>query len=242
MKIHTSPFPDYYNKEFFKDKTVVTVDIFRATTTILHLFSMGINQVILLDNEKKAEKVEYNNLLKIGERFGEKLKLFDFNNSATLLLKDRKKVEKHEKAVMFTTNGTKAALKSSEAKINFVGAFNNISSIIEKILKYKKETELIINLAGDKGEISLEDTIFGGNLIYELLKNMVEFELSDYSLISLKIYESYLKNNKLIKSARHYNRLIELGFKDDIELALKKDLFGFTPIIKKNKILSDDGE
>jgi 2-phosphosulfolactate phosphatase len=236
MKIFTSPFPDYYKKDFYKDKIVVSVDIFRATTTILHLFSLGIKQIILLKNEAELKKIAYDNLLRVGERFGEKLNMFDFNNSPTLLIKGRDRVGKYEKALMLTTNGTKAALKSSKAKINFIGAFNNIGSIINKLLKYKNEPELIINLAGDKGEISLEDTIFGGNLIYEFIQKGLTVELSDFSLISLKTYENYSEDNNLIKLSRHYNRLIELGFEDDIEISLKKDIIDLIPIIKNNKI------
>ncbi len=235
MKIYVSPFPDYYREEFYKGKTAVIIDIFRATTTILHLFSFGIKEIILLKDEKELKKYEKTNeILKIGERFGEKLDRFDFNNSASLLLKEKEKIKRFEKAIMLTTNGTTAALKSYLSDKLFVGAFNNIKSLIGKI---SNEKELILSLSGDKGEISLEDTIFGGNIIYELKQKGIDIELSDIALISLKVYEAYLSDRKLISASRHYKRLIELGFQDDIELALKQNIFDFVPLIIGNRCL-----
>jgi len=221
-------------KERIKDKLIIAIDTFRATTTIITALANGAKEVIPVENSAKA--LNYRRLsqdiILAGERNGKKISQLDLGNSP---LSYNKEIIKDKKIVLTTTNGTKLLLNLIGAKKVYIAAFINLMAAAKRVLK---EDEIIICCAGMRGDFSLEDFMTAGGLVHKLKELDIDLELTDGSLAA---YQSYLMNKddliKVLSQSRNGSRLISLGKEGDVNYALKENRFDLVPIYKKGRII-----
>lgn len=200
-------------------KLVVVIDIFRATTTIVTAMANGIHQVKTCLEAEEAIALKKEGYLVGGERNGLKLEAMDVDNSPLTFLND---VYANCKLAISTTNGTKAVDFSLKAKEIIIGAFVNISAVVDYISN--SDLDVLLVCAGWKGKMSTEDFMFAGAVISQLSD---DFLLTDSSEIALSYYdESYA--TKLV-SCEHALRLNKLEKQEDVSFCLSKDLYGIVP-------------
>jgi 2-phosphosulfolactate phosphatase len=133
-----------------------------------------------------------------------------------------------------TTNGTVALRRSIAADRVYVGAFLNISSVVRALKAW--EGDALVVCAGWKGKPNLEDTLFAGALIDELVGQYTVAD--DAALMAWKQYN--VASSDLItavKYSSHVNRLMGLGIEKDISFCLERDRYDVLPRLQGDKLV-----
>jgi 2-phosphosulfolactate phosphatase len=217
-------FPLYADNE----SIVVVADVFRATSVMCSAFYHGVKSIRPVKHLEEADPYrDQENIILVGERHGAKVEGFDEGNSP-LVYHDGKYEGKE--LVMTTTNGTHAIKLAAEGHQVVIGAFLNLSKVIEYVLS--RTENVIILCAGWKEKFNIEDTVFAGALAEELLKNGFESNCDGakaamdlYSVAEGRLLE-YLSNSN------HFRRLQRLGITADMEYCLEIDAAPSLPLLR----------
>jgi len=214
-----------------EDKTVVVVDILRATSCMVTAFAHGAESIQPIANLDECRQMKVRGYIISGERDGKKVDGFDKGNSPFEYMGDQ---VRGQKIAFTTTNGTQAIEKSKQAREIIVGSFLNLSSVVRYLL-FSRNNVLIV-CAGWKGKVNLEDTLFAGALV-EKLKNHIEPDC-DAPLIAQHLYNQS-KNNLLgiLETSSHVKRLNRLNIHKDIAFCLTEDQYHVVPKLVNNSLV-----
>lgn len=233
MKIDLIISADYIQDKVIEGKTVVVIDILRATSVIITALNNGCSEVIpVLTVEEAFELSKHNRKAYIlgGEREALKIEGFDFSNSP---LDYNKEVVEGKTVILTTSNGTRAIKGCSSAESIYIGAMLNAKYVARKIIE--EDRDVVFVNSGTQGEFSMDDFICAGYMINYILKES-SAEVSDIAKTADYVY----KNNKdiysFIKDARHYNVLKSLELNKDLEYCMKKDIIKMVPEYKDGLI------
>tara|TARA_B100001250_G_scaffold347869_1_gene318328 strand:+ start:28 stop:744 length:717 start_codon:yes stop_codon:yes gene_type:complete len=226
--------PDLIHLFSLKNKVVVVIDIFRASSVICTALNNGITEVIPISDLGQLNEFDSNNFLIAAERDGKIVEGFKFGNSPLHYHENPDILGK--KLVLTTTNGTRAInLSKNEAESVIIASFLNITAVSNFLKKQQKD--ILVLCSGWKGKISLEDTLFAGFILEKLIKLGFKSE-SDSSFLSRQLYNDSRTN--LIKFAlqsSHKKRTENLGIDKDLKFCLQLDIFDNVPIFKEGGIV-----
>ena len=163
-KIDVCLSPDLIHLYDLSAVAVVVVDIFRATSCMVTAFASGAAEIVPVEEVELCQQYGSRGYLTAAERNGITPAGFDFDNSPFSYQVDR---VKGAKICVTTTNGTVALRRSVQAAQVYVGAFLNISSVVRALKAWQGDA--IVVCAGWKGKPNLEDTLFAGAVIDELV-------------------------------------------------------------------------
>jgi 2-phosphosulfolactate phosphatase len=231
QKIDVCLSPDLINLYDLAGKAVVVVDIFRATSCMVTAFAHGAVEIIPVEDVDVCAGYREEGYLISAERNGITPEGFDFDNSPFSYQTDR---VKGAKICVTTTNGTVALRRSIAADRVYVGAFLNISSVVRALKAW--EGDAMVVCAGWKGKPNLEDTLFAGALIDELVGQYTVAD--DAALMAWKQYN--VASSDLItavKYSSHVNRLMGLGIEKDISFCLERDRYDVLPRLQGDKLV-----
>jgi 2-phosphosulfolactate phosphatase len=223
-KIDVCLSPDLMHLYKTDDRTIVVVDILRATSCMTTAFAFGIQSITPFASLEDCRAMKNHGYFISGEREGKKVEGFDLGNSPFEYMDEKLK---GEKIAFTTTNGTQAIAKSIGAREIVIGSFLNLSAVAKYIRQSKND--VLIVCAGWKGKFNLEDTLFAGALI-ESLKDHAELEC-DAPQASLLLYQQ-AKSNMIdfLKDASHVKRLGNLSIFEDIKFCLTPDQYRVVPV------------
>ncbi len=195
-----------------RDKTVVAVDVLRATSTLVAAFEKGVRQVTPVETVEDAMKLKqlYPESLLLGEVYSVKPEGFDFENSPTELLGTADLDGKH--LIMRSTNGTRLIkqLGAQGADSVFIGSFVNLASLIAVV--EQQGMDVVICCAGNSGTASLEDIGFAGALAQYLSNEDAGAQLSDAAKTAIAVWKSHQENAMaLFHQSFHASTLQHLG-------------------------------
>jgi 2-phosphosulfolactate phosphatase len=231
QKIDVCLSPDLIHLYDLAGKAVVVVDVFRATSCMVTAFAHGAVEIIPVEDVDVCAGHREHGYLISAERNGVTPAGFDFDNSPFSYQVDR---VKGAKICVTTTNGTVALRRSIQADRVYVGAFLNISSVVRALKAWQGDA--IVVCAGWKGKPNLEDTLFAGALIDELVGQYSVAD--DAALMAWKQYN--LASSDLItavKHSSHVNRLLGLGIEKDITFCLERDRYDVLPHLQGDKLV-----
>lgn len=213
-------------------RTVIVIDVLRASSTIITAFEAGFLSVIPAETPENAWALQTENTKIAGEVFGKKVEGFDYQNSPTELLRE-KQAGKH--LILSTTNGTRAIFKAQKAKQVFIGCFLNAASCIERALFMKDDITLYC--AGTRNEFALEDGLAAGLMIHLAKKTDPSVEVCDLSKALEASYQQleHLFPN-LFLSTTTGKRLVENQYRKDIFYCCRINISQIVPIVCKNRI------
>jgi 2-phosphosulfolactate phosphatase len=213
------------------DRLVVVVDIFRATTTMVSALAFGASKIRAVSTVEEALSLKSHGFMIAGERGGQKVEGFDFGNSP---FEVQKESIKGKSIAITTTNGTLSINKSSAAKEQILGSFNNFTATIDYIKK--SNLDVLVLCAGWKGSVNLEDTYYAGALIEALEQNYIA--LTDSCRLAVALYQQNQSTGyEFLRKADHALRLIRIGYECDIEFCLQRDLFDMVAIVRNGDIV-----
>ncbi|MHA1271227.1 MAG: 2-phosphosulfolactate phosphatase [Candidatus Helarchaeota archaeon] len=221
LKISTTLGISEVNKFDIKEYIVVLIDVLRASSTITTLFEQGVLLVYSVKEKKDAIKLKskFKNYILIGERYGIKIKNFDYGNSPYEIYKHNYKGKK----VIFTSSNFSRVLDTyKNAPIIIVGCILNAKSVseyIKSIVSEKIHKVLLVQI-GTAEQPSYEDQL-GCKIIYHYLNSQ------EINFNNEKIHDILIKtpNGKY---------LTQIGYEKDIEFCSKLNKFKIIPI-KKGK-------
>ena len=223
--------PELLHLYDISDKTVVIVDILRATSCMVAGISNGVERIIPFDDLQKCLAMKEQGFITAGERGGEKVDGFDIGNSPFSYMAPELK---GKSVAVTTTNGTRAIELSKGAAQILIASFLNLNATSNFILQ--SNHPVIILCAAWKGRVNLEDTLFAGALANLLLKNDFETEC-DATLVATQLYENVEDDlDKALKNSSHVRRLQKFGIQKDIDYCIKRNEFNTVVGILNNEI------
>ncbi len=227
MNVNVYLVPSLTQPEVLNSKTVIVVDILRATSTMVSAIHHGAKSIIPCMEISQAKAAKENQLADYccGERGGEPIDGFDFGNSPM----EYSRSQVSQKRLAFTTtNGTKAMNACKNSKTIWIGSFLNLSPVANRLLNEDFE----VLCAGTDGEVTLEDVLYAGCLIDEVdQKTNHSLELNDQAKLALQSWRSLGPCptqdtlSKALRSSRGGRNLIRLGRDEDIYFVAEIDKF-----------------
>jgi 2-phosphosulfolactate phosphatase len=237
MRIELSFTPHQADEVALRDKTVVAIDVLRASTTIITALHNGAREVIPVTTVESAVKLSAqlagDIVLLGGERGGRMIQGFSLGNSPAEYTAQKVK----GKSIVFSsTNGSRVLVNGRYAREMAVCGFVNMTMVVNYLRE--RPRDFILACAGTNGAFSLEDSVCAGMVVHNLLKDeSLAVTLSDGALAAETLYRSHGKNVlKLLGSTQHGRYLQEIGFEDDLKLCAAVDSIPALPQLDGNVI------
>ena len=224
--------------EFFKDKTVVVVDVLRATTTITSAIAAGCCYVLPQGSIEVAkstfEQLETNpqtsGLSMLGgERKGKIVPGFHGGNSP---VEYTPTVAADKILILATTNGTVAMDHCAQASRILIGSMVNLTAVAQQVIS---DSNVVVLCSGTDRLITSEDVIFAGAFFERLAELRQQAglpigKLTDPAMIATNHWQSVQRQIEagaeladFFKNARGGINLVKIGHSADIEFAANID-------------------
>lgn len=223
-----------------REKTVVVIDVLRASTTICYAMKAGAKEIIPVATVDQAMKIVGNlfstSTLLCGERGAKRINGFHLGNSPSEYTPE---AVEGKSLILATTNGSVSLTKAKHAKHCFVGSFVNMTAVITAIteLPQSERSSLSVICSGRGGDFSLEDAVCAGMLLQELAAKGNLIELTDGAKTALSLYREYGSDLfATLRGSDHGAALIALGFEEDIRTAAAVDTVPIVPVLEQSVI------
>jgi 2-phosphosulfolactate phosphatase len=232
MRIDLLFTPTQTDEMGLRGKTVVMIDVLRASTTIITALRNGAKEVIPVTTVESAVKISGNLfgdvILLGGERNGRMIEGFHLGNSPLEYGEDRVK----GKSIIFSsTNGSQAMVKARFAREMVVCGFVNLSTVAAFLRTARRDCMIVC--AGSNGMFSLEDAVCAGGLIARVAEDPdLTMELSDAAEAARSLHKSFGRSIlKMMKSTEHGRFLAGIGFGPDLAFCAALDTVPVLPLL-----------
>jgi len=228
----------------------VVVDVLRASSSLVVLLERGVDEVLLAPSIGEARRLarERPQYLLCGERGGLPPRGFQYGNSpvefAGLELAGRR-------AILCTSNGTRALARAAAAPLVLVGALLNASAVGRAAAEAAAERGLDVAVvcSGDEGgtAFSLEDALGAGAIVDAIVglgretpprraPVRARLELSDAALAALTIYRAHQgQEQAALRATSHARDLEALGLGEDLSFCAQRDRFASVPHLQRDE-------
>ncbi len=218
-----------------KSKTVVIIDILRATSSMCVAFHTGVNKILPVSTPEECRIFKDFDFIIAAERNAEKVEGFDMGNSP---FEYENPFLKGKNIAFTTTNGTKAIrlAKNMGAGAVVIGSFLNLDYLCAR-LKEKKH-DIVLLCAGWKDKYNLEDTLFAGAVISRIGQG---YSIDDDASISaLSLFDHHRDNLEgLVRRSSHARRFTRLHMQtDDVAFCMQQNLYNILPVIEGEYIVA----
>ncbi len=230
MKVNVIVSPAVVEELYFSGKTTVVIDVLRATSTIVYALMNGAKEIIPVGSVEFAMKASSTmfggQTLLAGERNTKMIDGFNMGNSPAEFTQEK---ISGKGIVLFTTNGTRAIVKSKYSANVIIASFLNINAVAEYLVQLNENVEIVCS--GRNNQLGMDDTVCAGKLIQLLAEKTENLELNDSSLAAVVLAKSQGKNlKKMMQGSDHGKILIENGFQDDIAFCAKTNITDIVPV------------
>lgn len=216
----------YYSEN--KDKIVVVVDIFRATTTMCAALNNGAKAIIPVASIEEAQAYKEKGYLVGAERNVKRCDFADFGNSPFDYTEDK---VNNKEIVFTTTNGTQAIEMANDSEILIIGAFSNIDAVAN--FCFGRQKDVLVLCAGWNNRFNIEDTLFGGALAARLIDKGYA-SASDAVQVALSMWkEAQPDVRSYIDRTEHIKRLEANNLQDSVEYCLTEDTVNIVPVYNR---------
>lgn len=223
-----------------KGRAAVVIDVLRASSTVVTALANGARAVIpaadLGEAGRLAAMLDPEVSVVGGERGGEKLAGYAAGNSP---LEYTPEAVSRKTVVLTTTNGTATMSLARSASSTAIGAFLNadaVAGFVSRALERGRGVTLLC--AGSSGRVSLEDTLCAGLLVSRVVAPEDIAHLGDSAQIAYALYRGTQDQlARALFGATHTQRLIELGYADDVTYCARIDAVPALPVLDDNRIV-----
>jgi 2-phosphosulfolactate phosphatase len=218
-----------FQEEETRGKTVVVIDVLRASSTIVTALANGAKGIIPVEDMGKAgtiaQQLDAKTYLLCGERDGKKIEGYALGNSP---LEYTRETVEGKTLILTTTNGTVAISRSLGAEHVLIGSFLNATAVADAVKA--SGSDVMFVCAGWKSRLSMEDLLCAGLIIDLIHGGAPSDEAPDGATIAHGLYTKFASSlKKTIHSTNHAMRLKELGSEADIPYCSEIDLFNHVP-------------
>lgn len=211
-----------------RERSVVVIDVLRATTTMIEIMSCGANNIFPVCEVEDAMKLfrargESTSVL-AGERNATQIGGFSLGNSP----QDFTPAVVQGKTVIFTTtNGTSALNFVRNSEPVLLGALRNRMAVVRKLIELGNDISLVC--AGTDGSFSADDFYCAGAIIKGLIDHDDSLQLEDIGKLALLFYKTAKEDPTLVQESKHYQKLLHLGYTLDLAYCFEEDACSFVP-------------
>ena len=226
--------PDLLPFTCLDGKTVVVIDILRATTTITFAIANGATyiQPVLTPEQAFAIRQKQPNVLVGGERHGKSVNGFNLGNSP---FEYQRSVVFGKSVIITTTNGTRTIHACVSAKQVFIGSFLNLGALSRVLDQTNNHVTFVCS--GREGQFCTEDTLFAGACINILCQSENEVCLTDSAKTSQLLFQVYHQRVfESIRDSDHGRYLASIGLGSDLEFCSRVDLVDVVPVMIGDRI------
>ena len=232
MQIDLQLLPLAPDPGFLSGRSVVVIDVLRATSVITHVLSLGALEVIPVSSVEEgfrlAKTFPQETTLLGGERANKRIEGFDLGNSPREYTAER---VNGKRLILSTTNGTKAFHLVSGAKEIFAASFFNIKAVARRCAE--EGMDLLIFPSGDEGNFSIEDTLCGGMIVDLILQEKKTVRLTDASHCGHALFKRYEKDlTEAFHLSHHGKELLDLGLKNDLIFCARLNTTEIVPVFR----------
>lgn len=225
-----------FQEEGLMNKTVVIIDVLRASSTMITALNNGASGIIPVEDLGSASQISQERdlagYLLCGEKDGRKMEGYDLGNSP---LEYTREVVGRKTIILNTTNGTKAVKKSTLADEIYIGSFLNLSVIVDMLNSSSNDAVLVC--AGWRGRLALEDLLCAGNIIYELTSGNLPENVRDGVQVAFGLYEKFGNDIEgAIRSSDHARRLKGIADPEDLSFCCQMSTMNVLPKMKEGTI------
>ncbi len=241
MKIDVFFTPNGLAPGDFTGRTVVVVDLLRASTTIAVALASGAKAVLPAASTEEAMRIAQNlerdQVVLAGERKSVRVEGFALGNSP---LEFTPEAVGGKTIVLSTTNGTQALIAAQGAKEILVAAAVNFSVVVQRArAALEAAGELVILCSGHERRFAIEDAFAAGRITKALLPegDLKRVAVNDGALASLDIARHFgEKWLRVLRASSHGRELTELGFGQDLKVCGSQDTHPVLPLYADRRI------
>lgn len=224
---------DARSNDYFQ-KTVVVIDVLRATSCMTTALAKRAVGVIPVETVHQAVNLHEDDTLLCGERHCRKIAGFDFGNSPIELMQHDLE---GKKMIITTTNGTRIIQKCHKGLHIICASFLNAKKCAEAIMKLNRDTMIVS--AGTYDRFSIEDSLCAGLLVEELLSlSSKPIALNDFAKA---MHASYLhlkdRIEETLMESTNGKKLRKLGFEEDVKFCSMINKYPIAPILSGQMIV-----
>jgi 2-phosphosulfolactate phosphatase len=219
------------------EKTGVSIDVLRATSTIVAAFDNGcasFTPITSVDEAReRAKKYQPGAILLGGAKQGLRPQGFDLGNSPLDYVED---VVKGKHILFSSSNGTQSMHGLKGAAEILLASFLNTEAVSRVILSTGRDC--LIACSGDFGRFALGDTVCGGMIISQLLAGTkTEIRLSDAAAVALMVFQAHAHDIRGMLHASEWGQhLTQLNLSADIDFCAKVDVSDAVPRLKNDTV------
>jgi 2-phosphosulfolactate phosphatase len=221
-------------------RTIVVIDILRATTVVCAALQHGARAVLPASSTEEALRLAQTlggaDVVLCGERGGRAIPGFALGNSPREMTPD---AVRGRTLVMTTTNGTPALLATQGAAAVYLAAAVNLSraaAAARDVLDARGE--LLILCAGRERAFALDDAYAAGRLLTAVLGGRRRRTgMNDAALASLDLVHRYGTSwERPLRASRGGCDLLALGFEADLVDAAREDAYPVLPVFHDRRV------
>lgn len=220
-------------------RTVVVIDVLRATSTIVEALANGARSVYPVaamdDAVRLAREMGRSDVLLCGERRLERIEGFDLGNSPGEFTAER---VGERVLVMSTTNGTPTFRAASTAARAVAASFLNLSAVTAWLASDEQVGDVTVICAGRAGRFALEDAVCAGALAVRLQQGVEgSRDMNDAANAAAMLaarHEPALES--LLACTTAGRMLVELGYGDDIGACAAVDRHSAVPKLRDGQL------
>lgn len=214
------------------------IDVLRATSTLVTLAARGVADVTVVAQIEQGfalRRAAAAAALLCGEVGGLPPEGFDYGNSPVefsgLELGGRR-------AILFTSNGTKALVQAVDAAHTFVGALLNRSAVAAAAIERARagSHDLVLVCSGtDLGtSYCLEDAFCAGALAGAIVERVPDATLGDGAETALRLFRSFGGDCRAAFEAAEHGRLLaRIGLAADLDFCAETDRYAVAPRVRR---------
>lgn len=225
-------------------RTVVVIDVLRASSTILEALVNGARDVLPVESVeqavRKAHEIGREQVILCGERDIEAISGFDLGNSPLEFVPER---VTGRTLVMTTTNGTNAILSGAGGARCLVASFVNATAAAVEAAGC--DADVLILGAGREGRFALEDAVCAGVVARAIKRSRPDddaIELNDAARAAMLLASRFANRlNVFLAGTTAGKRLVALGREAEVAFCAELDRYSQVPRMKERRIILGTG-
>jgi 2-phosphosulfolactate phosphatase len=218
------------------DRTVVVIDILRASSCIVQALGAGAKSIYPVGSIEEALRLANtfgrDEVLLCGERKCVRIDGFDLGNSPREFTPER---VAGKTLVMSTTNGTNAMAQTGQAARVFIGSLLNAGTLVEELAH--TEASPVFLCAGRERHFALEDATCAGVLALRLMDARPgDWTLNDGARAAIALAREFGADEGLFHLTAGGRSIVEVGLVEDLAFCARVDTHEILPVLHERNV------
>lgn len=218
------------------ERTVVVLDILRATTTITHALNNGARAIYPVSSIEEALRLANtfgrDEVLLCGERKCLPIEGFDLGNSPHEFTRER---VAGKILVMTTTNGTAALSMTGGAARVIVGSLLNLGTVVAELVRAGGDP--VILCSGRDRHFAIEDAVVAGVMAARLMDAAPgDWVMNDAALAAIALAREFGVKAGTFRMSESGRALLATGHESDLDFCAKMDTLNVLPVLHERNI------